>query len=223
MAAPHLAIGRGLKDPKRCEREPLVKRLIFGLALLSGISACLTEGALPELPASSASEALPSSLQIRVSDPDRPFDEAWEVTGQTQWVELEVEVRGAVPGQTESLLADETINFTFENARAATTRAVGLDQGSSCVSDDQGRCRLAVRVGTEPGDWVVRATALRQPDVYAEQHLIVGLGDRRRITLEAPGLPSRSWNGSLPHPWQARRDHLGAERAGRRRPHPDGS
>ena len=170
--------------------------------MLSGISACLTEGALPELPAPSASEALPSSLQIRVSDPDRPFDEAWEVTGQTQWVELEVEVRGAVPGQTESLLADETINFTFENARAATTRAVGLDQGSSCVSDDQGRCRLAVRVGTEPGDWVVRATALRQPDVYAEQHLIVGLGDRRRITLEAPGLPSRSWNGSLPHPWQ---------------------
>ena len=70
------------------------------------------------------------------------------------------------------------------------------------MSDDQGRCRLAVRVGTEPGDWVVRATALRQPDVYAEQHLIVGLGDRRRITLEAPGLPSRSWNGSLPHPWR---------------------
>ena len=86
-----------------------MKRSIIGLVLLSGISACLTEGALPELPAPSASEALPSSLQIRVSDPDRPFDEAWEVTGQTQWVELEVEVRGAVPGQTESLLADETI------------------------------------------------------------------------------------------------------------------
>ena len=28
-----------------------------------------------------------------------------------------MEVREAVPGQTESLLADETINFTFENTR----------------------------------------------------------------------------------------------------------
>ena len=150
MAAPHLAIGRGLKDPKRCERERLVKRSIFGLALLSGISACLTEGALPELPAPSASEALPSSLQIRVSDPDRPFDEAWEVTGQTGgWARGG---GGAVPGQTESLLADD-IN-TFEHARRHDVLGLGK---ALCVSDDQGRCRLAVRVGTEPGDWVVRA------------------------------------------------------------------
>ena len=70
---------------------------------------------------------------------------------------------------------------------------------------------------------MVRATALRQPDVYAEQHLIVGLGDRRRITLEAPGLPSRSCRPPPPHPWQRRAAWRSREPDAAATSYPDGS
>ena len=176
--------------------------------LKSSVFACLFASVLgcggtilPDLPGPNQAEVLPTVLQIRVSDPDLEFDQAWQVPNETQWVELEVLVMGGSVGAAETALPDETVNFTFENARQAATRVLGLDQGSSCSTDDTGRCRLAIRLGTEPGDWVIRAAALRNAQAFAEQHMVIGIGDRRRVKIEAPGLPVRNWNGSLPDPW----------------------
>ena len=179
----------------------LVRSIFGGVVSVGLLLGCNGGGILPELPVPSSADLVPDQLQIRVSDPDLSFDQDWQVPNQTQWVELEVLVWGSSSEQAQTELGGETVNFTFANAREANTRALGLDQGSSCITDEFGLCRLAVRMGTEPGDWVIRATALRNPEAFADQHLVVGLGDRRRVRVEAPGLPTRNWNGSLPDPW----------------------
>lgn len=95
------------------DREQDLKNNVFvGLTtcFLAVASGC-GGGVLPDLPDPNQAEALPSVLQIRVSDPDLAFDQAWQVPNETQWVELEVLVMGGSGGSAETAMPDETVNF----------------------------------------------------------------------------------------------------------------